>query len=304
MIDIPYSDLHAWVYFYTHAEIPVLKRTAAQINEWRNKEDTVNGRTLSTIVLSDPLMTLKLFSHLESHRRARQTTDITTIDRGIMMMGITPFFRTFEHLPTLEEHLAKYPRALIGLLKVITRAKRAAEYAREWALIRHDLDVEEITVAALLNHASEILSWCFAPELSLKVQEMRRRHPTLRTRDAQRQVFGIAANDIQIALGQAWHLPDLLLDLWHDRNSEHPRVRNVALAIDLARHAANGWDDPALPDDFRAIQALLHLNRDALLHKLHLTPEDLHLPPDATDFPEPALPGDGAPALPDPSNGP
>ncbi len=304
MIDIPYSDLHSWVHFYIHAEIPVLKRTAAQINEWRDKEDSVNGRTLSNIVLSDPLMTLKLFSHLESHRRARQTTDITTIDRGIMMMGITPFFRTFEHLTTLEEHLVKYPRALIGLLKVITRAKRAAEYAREWALIRHDLDVEEITVAALLNHASEILAWCFAPELSLKVQEMRRTHPTMRTRDAQRQVFGVAANELQIALAEAWHLPRLLLDLWHDRNSEHPRVKNVALAIDLARHAANGWDDPALPDDFSAIQDLLHINREALMHKLHLTPSELHLLPDAAEFPEPAAHEGSTPTLPDTSTGP
>jgi HD-like signal output (HDOD) protein len=280
MIDIPYSDLQSWVYFYTHAEIPVLKRTAIQIAELRDKEDSVNGHTLGMIVLSDPLMTIKLLSHLEAHRRARQTTDITTIDRAIMMMGITPFFQAFEHLPILETHLAKHPKALLGVLKVIARAKHAAEYAREWALIRHDLDVEEITVAALLNHVSEILSWCFAPELALKVQEMRQQTPRIRTRLAQKEVFGVSANEIQIALAEAWHLPRLLLDLWHDRNSEHPRVRNVALAIDLARHAANGWDDPALPDDFLALQNLLHINREALLHKLHLPREDSLLPPE------------------------
>jgi len=48
----------------------------------------------------------------------------------------------------------------------------------------------------------------------------------------------------------------------------------VALAIDLARHAANGRNDPALPDDFQAIQNLLHINRETLLHKLHLFRED------------------------------
>ncbi|MDD5298754.1 MAG: HDOD domain-containing protein [Rhodocyclaceae bacterium] len=284
MIDIPYTDLHSWVYFYTHAEIPVLKRTAAHIAELREQEDTVNGRSLGMVVLSDPLMALKVLSHLEANRRARQTTDITTIDRAIMMMGITPFFHTFENLPTLESHLAKYPRALIGLLKVITRAKHAAEYAREWALLRHDLEVEDITVAALLYHAAEILAWCFAPEMSLKVQELRRQNPHMRTTDAQHQVFGISANEVQIALGEAWHLPHLLQDLWHGRNSDHPRVRNVALAIDLARHAANGWDDPALPDDFQAIQELLHINRETLLHRLHLTPENLPPIPDPSNL--------------------
>ena len=33
--------------------------------------------------------------HIETHRRARQNHDITTIERAIMMMGISPFLREF-----------------------------------------------------------------------------------------------------------------------------------------------------------------------------------------------------------------
>lgn len=280
MIDIPYTDLNSWVYFFTHAEIPILKHTASQLAELREKEDEVNARTLSLLVLSDPLMALRVLSHLESHRRARQVTDITTIDRAIMMMGITPFFRTFERPLLVEDHLKSHPRAMIGLLKVIRRARRAAEYARDWAVLRHDLDVEDITVAALLNHSAEILSWCFAPDLCLKVQTLRQQNPQMRTKDAQKEVFGIPAADLQIALAEAWHLPKLLLDLWRGRNSDHPRVRNVALAVDLARHSANGWNDPAIPNDFQAIQELLRINRDHLLQLLSL--ESDKLPPSLT----------------------
>ena len=39
-------------------------------------------------------------------------------------------------------------------------------------------------------------------------------------------------------------------------------VRNVILAVNLARHSANGWDDAALPDDYDEIGRLLHLNSD------------------------------------------
>src|SRR5512135_2654893 len=35
------------------------------------------------------------------------------------------------------------------------------------------------------------------------------------------------------------------------------RVRNVAQAVNLARHLAHGWNDPALPDDDAAIADLL-----------------------------------------------
>jgi len=33
----------------------------------------------------------------------------------------------------------------------------------------------------------------------------------------------------------------------------------VALAVNLARHSANGWSDAALPDDYEEIAKLLHL---------------------------------------------
>ena len=46
-------------------------------------------------------------------------------------------------------------------------------------------------------------------------------------------------------------------------------MRNVLLAIQLARHTARGWDNAALPDDVRDIAALLNLSNDATLQLLH-----------------------------------
>ena len=39
-----------------------------------------------------------------------------------------------------------------------------------------------------------------------------------------------------------------------------PSVRNVALAVRLARHTARGWDNAAIPDDVADIAALLNLS--------------------------------------------
>jgi hypothetical protein len=54
-----------------------------------------------------------------------------------------------------------------------------------------------------------------------------------------------------------------------DRASHLSQVRNVQLAIRLARHSANGWDNPALPDDVDEIAALLNLGTQPTLHLLH-----------------------------------
>lgn len=270
MVDAPFADLQAWVAYFSQARLPVLRHTLHELDQLRANAEQVNGRVLSSIILQDPLMTLRVLAYIQEHRRKSQTSDITTIDRALMMIGIGPFFRDFDQLPLVEDSLKPYPKALLGLLKVIARARRAAHWAREWALLRHDLDIDEITVATLLHDVAEILMWCFAPNLAIRVREMQNRDRALRSSIAQQQVYNVDLHSLQLALAHAWQLPDLLAMLMDRGNADHPRVRNVALAVDLARHSANGWDDAALPDDYAAIEDLLHISHEALLHKLGL----------------------------------
>lgn len=49
------------------------------------------------------------------------------------------------------------------------------------------------------------------------------------------------------------------------KNKTQQRVRNVILAVNLARHSANGWDDAALPDDYEDIAKLLHLQASEVM---------------------------------------
>ena len=48
-----------------------------------------------------------------------------------------------------------------------------------------------------------------------------------------------------------------------DRHAQHPSVRTVALAVRLARHTAQGWANPAIPDDVQELAALLNLSEAA-----------------------------------------
>lgn len=264
----PLSSLDSWVSYLGQAEIPVLKRTMRELSRLRENEENVTGRQLAGIILSDPLMTLRLLAYLEAHRRKSQTTDITTVDRAVMMIGITPFFAKFDNLPLLEDRLREHPQALLGLLRVISRARQASLFARDWAVLRHDLDVEEITVAALLHDTAEILLWCFAPTLMLDIRAMLAEQRGMRSAAAQQAVLGIRIVDLQLALARAWHLPALLQSLMDDHHADHPRVRTVIHAVNLARHSANGWNDPAIPDDLTEIGKLLNISEETLLERL------------------------------------
>jgi HD-like signal output (HDOD) protein len=285
MIKTPFPDLDSWVMYFRSADIPVLRHTVSELDKLRDQADSVNARKLSSVILSDPLMTLRVMAYIESTRRRSQTTDITTIERALMMIGVEPFFRDFSNIPLVEEQLKEHPKALLGLLKVIRRARQASHYARDWGIMRKDLDVDEITVAALLHDTAELLIWCFAPTLGLKVRELQTADRTLRSVAAQNQVYGITLHDLQIDLARAWHLPGLLIEMMnHHDGDETARERNVRLAVDLARHSANGWDDAALPDDYKAICDLLHIGHETLYKKLGIDAP----PPAPAKIPDPA----------------
>lgn len=258
MINKPLS-LNAWVLYLDQAKLPVLGRTVAELARLREKEDDLNGRELTSVILHDPIMTVKLLRYLEAHRSKRQITDITTIDRAIMMMGTTPFFKEFAEQVLIEDALADYPQALAGMMTVMSRARHAALYALDWAVLRHDIDTDEVVIAALLRDLAEMLLWCFAPEPMLAIRDRMQRDPTLRSAAVQREVLGFPILDLQLALASTWHLPKLLLSLMDEAQADQPRTKGVTLAVALARHSANGWNDAALPDDFAAIHDLLKL---------------------------------------------
>lgn len=262
MLERPMVNLAAWTRYFAQASIPALKRTVAELGELRAREDTVNAREVAAAVLNDPLAALKVLAHLASLKGKRATAEIWTIEESAVMMGLSPFLKRFSELPTVEEQLQGHPKALLGLLRVMRRAQRAAGWARDWAIRRNDLDVERITVAALLHDLAETLMWCFAPTLALRVQDTQRADPQLRSRAAQEAVYGIELNKLQHALVKQWRLPSLLVEMMDDRLADRPRVRNVLYAVNLARHTDHGWDNAALPDDFKNIADLLRIDVD------------------------------------------
>lgn len=270
MIEHPFPSSDAWVSYYSQANLPVLRQTLNTLKRMQANAENISGRVLSSAVLQDPLMTLRVLAYIQEHRSEKQNADITTIGRALIMIGTDPFFRDFENVPMVEEQLAGHPQALLGMLKVISRARRAVIWARDWAIVRHDLDIEEITVATLLRDAAEILMWCFAPTLALKVRALQLEEPRRRSADCQLEIYGVSLKDLKTDLVRAWNLPSLLISLLDPAHADQPRVLNVQLATDLARHAANGWNDPALPDDFRAIENLLRLSHKALIKRLGL----------------------------------
>lgn len=257
------QGLGEWVPRLSSVNLPVLRATAGALEAYRQAEDQVTPRELATLILHDPLMSVKVLRFSQARLTSRQLTEVTTVEHAIMMHGVARFFREFQRLVALEDLLASQPLALEGALAVISRAAHAAVNARNFSALRHDVESEEVMVSALLHDLAELLLWCTAPATALQIDRMLAQASGLRSVMAQRAALGFRLAELQLALADAWRLPRLLSTLMDDAQVRNPRVQTVRISVALARHTAHGWHDPALPDDYKALQALLNIAPDA-----------------------------------------
>lgn len=258
-------DMGQWAALLSTSEIPVLKQTARDLDVLRQDPNKISARGVAQVIAVDPMMTAKLLRYLQQHKRRSQTSEVMQVEQALIMLGVEAFFNKVPSQPLVQDALKGHTDALIQLLHVVHRSHRASEYAYDWAVRMSDLHYEEVRIAALLHDLAEMLMWCFAPQDMLKIRAIQQQDKALRSRAVQEQILGFALRDLQKELVQKWGLPELLLTLMDDENAQKPRVRNVVLAVNLARHSANGWDDAALPDDYKEIGELLRMPADKVM---------------------------------------
>jgi len=263
MLEKPLPDLQSWILYFSAQDLPILASSQARIHELNGKLDEIGLRDISNLLLHDPLLSLRLVRYLESHRHSSQITDITTLDKILLMIGLGGFLHTFSLTNSLEKKLADYPDALHGCMRVCERAFLSACIATGIAQQRSDLDPEEIATTALLHNTAEIMLWVVAPNLATQIATQLRTTPGMRSRDAQKQVLGISLHELHLALLQTWHLPQLMRHLLDERFKDEPRVRTVSVATNLARHINNSWQDPGIPDDLKQASSLINLGLDS-----------------------------------------
>jgi len=268
------EKLDHWVSVLSHAELPVLKQTARDLAVLRADDNRLTTTAVAEVISHDPIMTVKLLRYLQKHKHRAQTTEVVQVEQALLMLGIEPVFKQVPPEPLAEDILKTHLAALPRLLRVVHRSKRAAEYAKEWAVLLHDMHYEEVRIAALLHDIAEILMCCFAPDETLEIRKIRHSDRTLRSFFIQEQVLGFNFLDLQKELAIQWGLPQLLITLMNDANSNNSRVRNVALAVNLARHSSHSWEDAALPDDYKDIGELLRMKPEQVQEMVEEVPAD------------------------------
>lgn len=262
------KPLTEWVAELKSWDIPVLQRSVRELGKLAGRVEQVTAGEIADVVLRDPLMTLKVLRLVNGLSHSRLSNEITTVEHAVMMLGVGPFFNRLANLKAVEGNLQTFDGALSGLMQAMSRAHHAAWQARDWAIFSADMKSEEVYIGALLYDMGEILLWAYAPEQALKIRKLARRNKTSLAQ-AQKEILGFNARELQFALAEAWRLPELMQAFMHSENTVQPRILEVTLAASVARLAETGWHDPALLADYEAIAGMLHMHLDEVVHMVH-----------------------------------
>lgn len=268
-IDPAPVTLEGWAALFDHATLPVLASTADALEDLRQNEEAVDAHMIADAIGSDPLMTIKVLALVAQRRRGREGSDTETLTAALVMLGIPPFFSAFAPQPTVQQWLASEPEAQAGFDRVLERSRRASRFAMAFAVHRMDHDAEVIHEATLLHDFPELLLWLHAPKLALEIERRQLADSTLRSAVVQKDLLRIELRELEHALMLRWRLPRLLVEITDERASQvTAQMRNVQLAIRVARHTTQDWNNAALPDDLRDIAQLLNLSSEAALRLL------------------------------------
>ncbi|MEW5966457.1 MAG: HDOD domain-containing protein [Pseudomonadota bacterium] len=266
------KTMKEWLAFLKTANVPVLGETARALARLREDDSLLDPRHIAPVVTRDPLMTAKLLHYMQTHKHLSQRYELIDVKQMLLMLGIETFYREVPATLIVEDVLRENPEALERFLQVVQRARHAAYYAYDWAIELRQPHPEEAQIAALLTHVSELLLLCFNPGPMLEIRRQMLSNPALRSDRVQSHVLGFAGREIQRELVTDWHLPELLVNLLDPAHAQAERVRHVRLAANLARHAANGWQDAGLPQDYQEIANLLHTEPRRVKGMIHGKP--------------------------------
>ena len=231
------------------------------------KQPNVSGDEVARVVLRDPMLLLRVMKMVNSRRKGSLSQPVLTVEHAVMMMGLSAFFARVLEAPVAEQVLEAPP--LAGLYRVAMRGMHAGGQARDWAMLRLDLNVEEVVIAAMLQELSAQLLWVAVPEaMQDYVKQMAR---TTRA-DAEQAIFGASLDAITLELMTRWNLPPLSVSAQRSEECAlHVRPRLVAIARDLARSVERGWHGEETLQLLGAAAEGLHESLDDLVARVHRT---------------------------------
>ena len=90
MIEHRLPDSATWIQFFSTVNLPVLRHSVTELDRLHKTASHINNRSLAEVVWHDPLLALRVLTHIEMQHTQRQMLHVNTGELGQIILGITP----------------------------------------------------------------------------------------------------------------------------------------------------------------------------------------------------------------------
>lgn len=241
------KKLYEFVDSLKHKNIYVTQESFQQFENLFNQSYEQDIQKISSIILEDPLLSLKIMLEIEKIKKTHLHFEIDSIKKGILLLGMKHIFESVLN--------SSVCICSIYLKECLLRSKMASQFSYKLAILRRDINPEEIALSALMGDLGEILLWLYYEEIPLSVKTALENKKFSRNREAQFKIHGFYFNDLSILLVKEWNLPKPILNMMSSNADNRSMIAKTS--INLSRHllAKNGYS--AIPDDIRLLKKLL-----------------------------------------------
>lgn len=259
--------LNVWAGKLRHAVLPALPHTIQDLKHLIHNEQARTWQ-LANVAEKDPGLCVALLRKVNSGRQNRLYSEINTIEKAMMMLGMTQVQSLLNAVPLFPAFADDDPRQ--NAIRLMAQSYHAAWQARNLARLRKDLEPDEVFLVTLIHQLGEVLLWLYAPD---KMQELETfaRQQKIQLQQAQSAVLGFGLNHLSLMLARHWQLPSLLRDSLKSENASLARPYGIMLAVQLARAVENGWYKADVTVVFKEITKLTGYDFATVSRECHQT---------------------------------
>jgi HD-like signal output (HDOD) protein len=239
------EGIKAWIKLAANEPLPQMRTTSRALRRLARFNDPDLSQIVG-VIRQDCGFSIQLFRRLSELKTERQVSEVTTLERAVVMIGSGRVLSLVDELPVVEELLAG--DRLAGYMKVVTRSYHAARQALDWARVRGDGVPQEVGLAALMYDFAELVLWRFGEEVMLKLEQVSVMDSFDEAGQEKQEieVLGFTMQTLGRELAKRWQLPSLVHTCLIPISALEPRTLGPIFAAKLARAAQHGWYHPAV----------------------------------------------------------
>ena len=237
------EGIEAWIKLAVDKPLPQMRRTSQALRRLARYNDPDLARIVE-VIRQDCGFAIQLLRRFSELKSERQVSEVSTLERAVVMLGSGRVLSLTDELPMVENQLNG--DRLNGYMRVASRSYHAARQALDWAHIRGDGVPEEMGLAAFLHDIAELVLWRFGKDEMLRLEQVSRIDSYDETGPikAEKEVLGFEIQALSRALAKRWQLPSLVRTCLIPISALEPRTLGPIYAAKLARAVQHGWYHP------------------------------------------------------------